>query len=105
MKQDPIIELLKRLALTEQEVKVLILRFGLQDGYPKIRKEIAAKLKVSIPRIQQIELKAIRKLRHPNRLMYIRDFFYEIKLRKEKTEFLEKWEWVLGLKDIRDTSF
>jgi RNA polymerase primary sigma factor len=53
--------------LTEREKKVLQLRFGLKDGYPRTLEEVGTEFNVTRERIRQIEGKALRKLRHPSR--------------------------------------
>ncbi len=53
--------------LTEREKKVLQLRFGLRDGYPRTLEEVGREFNVTRERIRQIEGKALRKLRHPSR--------------------------------------
>lgn len=54
-------------SLTERERKVLIQRFGLQDGKPKTLEEVGIEFNVTRERIRQIEAKALRKMRHPTR--------------------------------------
>jgi RNA polymerase sigma factor (sigma-70 family) len=53
--------------LTEREARVLKLRFGLSDGYPRSLEEIGKELKVTAVRVRQILAKAFRKIRHPKR--------------------------------------
>lgn len=60
--------------LSERERKVLIMRFGLDDGKPKTLEDVGLEFKVTRERIRQIEAKAIRKLRHPTRAKKLRDF-------------------------------
>ena len=60
--------------LTDRESKVLILRFGLQDGRPRTLEEVGEIFKVTRERIRQIEAKALRKLRHPTRSKKLKDF-------------------------------
>ena len=68
-------ELAEALAtLTPREEKVLDLRFGLTDGHPRTLEEVGKEFKVTRERIRQIEAKALRKLRHPNRSKKLRDF-------------------------------
>ena len=50
--------------LTEQEREVLQLRFGLEGEERHTLAEIGRKLDVSRERVRQVELKALRKLRH-----------------------------------------
>ncbi|MCX7881129.1 MAG: RNA polymerase sigma factor RpoD [Patescibacteria group bacterium] len=60
--------------LSPRERKVLIMRFGLQDGKPKTLEEVGKEFQVTRERIRQIEAKAIRKLKHPSRARKLRDF-------------------------------
>ena len=60
--------------LTPREAKVLALRFGLEDGHPRTLEEVGKEFNVTRERIRQIEAKALRKLRHPNRSKRLRDF-------------------------------
>jgi RNA polymerase primary sigma factor len=60
--------------LSDREKKVLIMRFGLDDGKPKTLEDVGKEFKVTRERIRQIEAKAIRKLRHPTRAKKLRDF-------------------------------
>ncbi|MGL5345811.1 MAG: sigma-70 family RNA polymerase sigma factor [Peptostreptococcaceae bacterium] len=61
--------------LSEQEQKVLRMRFGLDDDTPKTLEEIGKVFGVTRERIRQIEAKAIRKLRHPSRLKQLKHFY------------------------------
>lgn len=60
--------------LTEREKKVLRLRFGIGDGYPRTLEEVGAIFKVTRERVRQIEAKALRKLRHPTRSRRLKNF-------------------------------
>ncbi len=60
--------------LTDREAKVLRLRFGLEDGRSRTLEEVGQQFKVTRERIRQIEAKALRKLRHPNRSNRVRDY-------------------------------
>lgn len=60
--------------LTEREQKVLILRFGLDDGRARTLEEVGKKFDVTRERIRQIEAKALRKLRHPSRSRKLKDY-------------------------------
>jgi RNA polymerase primary sigma factor len=60
--------------LSPREQKVLIMRFGLEDGKPKTLEEVGKEFKVTRERIRQIEAKAIRKLKHPTRARKLRDY-------------------------------
>ena len=60
--------------LTPREAEMLRLRFGLDDGEERTQGEIGAVYGVSYGRVRQIELKALRKLRHPTRAKRLRGF-------------------------------
>ncbi|MBQ0066198.1 MAG: RNA polymerase sigma factor RpoD [Firmicutes bacterium] len=60
--------------LTEREEKVIRLRFGLDDGKPRTLEEVGQEFNVTRERIRQIEAKALRKLKHPNRSKQLKDF-------------------------------
>lgn len=60
--------------LTEREQKVLILRFGLEDGRSRTLEEVGRKFDVTRERIRQIEAKALRKLRHTSRSKKLKNY-------------------------------
>ncbi len=60
--------------LTDREQKVLILRFGLEDGRSRTLEEVGREFNVTRERIRQIEAKALRKLRHPSRSRKLKDY-------------------------------
>lgn len=60
--------------LSEREEKVLRFRYGLDDGCPRTLEEVGKIFKVTRERIRQIEVKALRKLRHPSRRKKLEDF-------------------------------
>lgn len=60
--------------LTKREQDVLRLRFGLDDGHPRTLEEVGQAFQVTRERIRQIEAKALRKLRHPNRNRRLREY-------------------------------
>ena len=62
--------------LNERERKVISLRFGIEDGYPRTLEEVGNIFEVTRERIRQIEAKALRKLRHPRRSRKLRDFVH-----------------------------
>ena len=59
-------------ALGERESRVLRLRYGLDDGQPQTLEEVGKAFGVTRERIRQIEAKAIRKLRQPDRSGHLR---------------------------------
>lgn len=60
--------------LTPREQKVVRLRYGLDDGHPRTLEEVGKEFNVTRERIRQIESKALRKLRNPNRSKRLKDF-------------------------------
>ena len=60
--------------LTDREQKVLRLRFGLDDGRSRTLEEVGKEFNVTRERIRQIEAKALRKLRHPSRSKWLKDY-------------------------------
>ena len=60
--------------LTEREEKVLRVSFGLLDGRTRTLEEVGKEFNVTRERIRQIEAKALRKLKNPNRCKRLRDF-------------------------------
>jgi RNA polymerase primary sigma factor len=72
MLQEQIKKLLE--TLTEREQRVLILRFGLEDGRSRTLEEVGKEFQVTRERIRQIEAKALRKLRHPSRARMLKGY-------------------------------
>lgn len=60
--------------LTEREQKVILLRFGLEDGKPRTLEEVGKVFGITRERIRQIEAKSLRKLRNPSKSKRLRDF-------------------------------
>ena len=65
--------------LSDREKKVLMLRFGLEDGRPRTLEEVGKEFNVTRERIRQIEAKALRKLRHPSRSKKLKDYLESVK--------------------------
>ena len=60
--------------LGQREKRVLQLRFGLIDGTPRTLEEVGKEFDVTRERIRQIEAKALRKLKSPNKSETLKDF-------------------------------
>jgi len=61
--------------LSPREEKVIRLRFGLDiEGRERTLEEVGEDFQVTRERIRQIEVKALRKLRHPSRARVLRNF-------------------------------
>jgi RNA polymerase primary sigma factor len=60
--------------LTPREEMVIRLRYGLDDAHPRTLEDVGKEFGVTRERIRQIEAKALRKLRHPNRAKRLKDF-------------------------------
>ncbi len=70
--REDIIEVMAGLSPRERDV--LRLRFGLDDGRQRTLEEVGQLFGVTRERIRQIEAKALRKLRHPNRSRRLREY-------------------------------
>ena len=60
--------------LTPREKRVLQLRFGLKDDYPRTLDEVGKEFSLTRERIRQIEAKALRKLRQPAISRKLKDY-------------------------------
>ena len=60
--------------LTPREEMVLRLRYGIDDGHTRTLEEVGKEFGVTRERIRQIEAKALRKLRNPQRSKKLKDF-------------------------------
>ena len=60
--------------LTPREEHVIKLRFGLYDGRMRTLEEVGKEFNITRERIRQIEAKALRKLRHPQRTRHLKGF-------------------------------
>lgn len=61
-------------SLSDREKKVLIMRYGLDDGKERTLEEVGKEFNVTRERIRQIEAKALWKIKHPNKSRKLRDF-------------------------------
>ena len=71
---DEHLEEVLRECLSEREIRVIKLRFGLEDGHPRTLEEVGKEFNVTRERIRQIEAKALRRLRQPTRAKKLRDY-------------------------------
>lgn len=61
--------------LDHREERVIRLRYGLaEDGVVHTLEDVAKEFSVTRERIRQIEAKALKKLRHPSRAKYLKDY-------------------------------
>jgi RNA polymerase primary sigma factor len=60
--------------LNPREERIIRMRFGLEDGSEHTLEEVGQNFQVTRERIRQIEVKALRKLRHPSRSRKLRAF-------------------------------
>lgn len=60
--------------LSSKEEKILRKRFGIGEGAPQTLEEVGKEFDVTRERIRQIEVGAIRKLRHPSKSKWLRTF-------------------------------
>lgn len=85
--------------LTDRERRIIILRFGLDDGVPKTLETVSELFNVTRNRIRQLECKALRKLRHPiRRKGLLPPCEYQEMLEKEKKEQAE-YEKEMAIKE------
>lgn len=63
--------------LEPMEETVIKLRFGFLDGTVLSPEMTAEEMNLSPEEVSRIEVKALRKLRHPSRSLYLRDFLYD----------------------------
>lgn len=61
-------------SLPPKEEKIIRKRFGIGVDFPHTLEEVGQEFDVTRERIRQIEVKAIRKLRHPSRSKLLREF-------------------------------
>ena len=61
-------------SLTPKEEKIIRRRFGIGEDIPHTLEEVGTEFDLTRERIRQIEVKAIRKLRHPSRSKWLKAF-------------------------------
>ena len=62
--------------LKPREEAIIRLRFGIDDNIDRTLEQVGEIFHLTRERIRQIEVKALRKLRHHSRSKYLKDFFY-----------------------------
>jgi RNA polymerase primary sigma factor len=62
--------------LNERERTIIEMRYGLKDGHSHTLDEVSMLFKLTRERIRQIEVKALRKLRYPERYDGIRELVW-----------------------------
>ncbi len=60
--------------LSPKEEKILRMRFGIGDDSPHTLEEVGQEFAVTRERIRQIEVKALRKLKHPSKSKWLKQF-------------------------------
>jgi len=60
--------------LNYKEAEIIKRRFGIEDGIPRTLEEIGNEFKLTREQIRQIEIRVLRKLRHPKRSKWLRSF-------------------------------
>jgi len=68
------LELAMKRYLTDKEEKVIKLRYGWDDGHPMTLEQVGKIFNITRERIRQIEAKALKKLRHPQRSNRIKGY-------------------------------
>lgn len=59
--------------LTPREEKIIKMRYGLLDNIQRTLEEIGKEFGITRERVRQIEIKAIRRLRHPSRIKMLKE--------------------------------
>lgn len=72
MLKEQLLEVLS--SLTPREQKVIMLRYGIEDGHSRTLEDVGKEFNVTRERIRQIEAKALKKLRQPSRSKRLKDF-------------------------------
>ena len=90
-------------SLSPRERDVLRLRYGLDDGRMKTLEEIGQIFNVTRERIRQIESKALRKLRDPNRTSVLKvDLWRNLQSKAEDRQYYINFSEVRGVEIIKE---
>ncbi len=60
--------------LTQKEKAVIQLRFGIDSGQERTLEEVGRMLRITRERVRQLEFRALKKLRHPERAAKLKDY-------------------------------
>jgi len=60
--------------LTQKEKAVIQLRFGIDSGQERTLEEVGRMLRITRERVRQLEFRALKKLRHPDRAIKLKDY-------------------------------
>jgi RNA polymerase primary sigma factor len=64
--------------LSPKEEKILRMRFGIGNDVPHTLEEVGQEFEVTRERIRQIEVKALRKLKHPSKSRWLKEFIEKL---------------------------
>jgi len=64
--------------LSPKEEKILRMRFGIGNDVPHTLEEVGQEFEVTRERIRQIEVKALRKLKHPSKSKWLKEFIEKL---------------------------
>jgi len=77
----------------KNQIRLLDLRFGLEDGRPRSLEEVGREFKLTRKRIHQVEIRTLRILRHPSRSRHLKIFLTidptEIREELQRLAYLE----------------
>lgn len=83
-------------SLTPREEKILRMAYGLESSGRQYKlSEIAEYFSISKRRVNEIESKALRKLRHPSRRRFIEEYVRKIEERKNSEPILTECNYVI----------
>lgn len=93
--------------MCEREQKIIIARFGLEDGIFRTLEEVGKLFFISHDRVRQIEAKTLRKMRHPSRRARLYPYIEHVMMPKhnrEKPTTEECVEAFMRLYDFRSSN-